>query len=120
MQRALAGLFCLLMVGCATPEFRAAKSDCAPDAYARYPVVNVNTIVTRYHPIQVPSGQTHCTTTRVGNTAHTTCIPLMRTDFFPYPQAAVVDTNEAARDSAMNACAAQLCLQRYGNAECKP
>jgi hypothetical protein len=37
----------------------------------------------------------------------------------PYQESVVIDRNEAVRHSAIEACTKNLCLQRYGNAECK-
>lgn len=112
-------LACFLIAGCATAEFRAAAQECSPEAFSQYPVNNVTSFVTLQRAIQVPSGQTHCTTMYFGQTAQTNCQQVMRTELIPYQQAVVTDTNASPRDRTIKACAANLCMQRYGNSECK-
>ncbi len=108
-----------LLLGCATPEFRQARSECAPQAFELYPIQRVPTLVTHTRAVQVPTGQTHCVTTQTGNVANTSCQPIMRMDFVPYMESVMVDVNAGPREARMNQCAAQLCSTRYGNAECK-
>jgi hypothetical protein len=112
-------LVCVLgLSACATPEFRAAQSECTPGAFTKYPVEEVQTLVTRSRPVQVPSGLTQCSTSYHGNQAHTTCFPIMRTEFLNYQEMAMVDKNKLVRDSLIKGCAQALCVQRYGNAAC--
>jgi len=113
-------LVCVLgLSACATPEFRAAQGECTPGAFTKYPVEEVQTLVTRSRPVQVPSGLTQCSTSYHGNQAYTTCFPIMRTEFFPYQELAMVDKNKPVRDSLIKGCAQALCVQRYGNSDCK-
>ncbi len=108
-----------VLLGCATPEFRQARSECSPEAFQLYPVQRVPTLVTHTRAVQVPTGQTHCVTTQTGNVANTACQQIMRVDFVPYMESVMVDVNASPREARMNQCAAQLCGTRYGNAECK-
>jgi hypothetical protein len=108
-----------LLAGCATPEYLSAKNECTADAYRQFPINNVPTLVNLTRPIQVPTGQTTCTTTYVGVQAFTQCQQVMRTDYVPYQQTVIVDTNASYRNHAVNSCAAQLCVRRFGNTECK-
>ena len=112
-------LACGLLLGCATPEFKQARSECAPEAFRLYPIHRVPTLVSHTRPVQVPTGQTHCVTTQTGNVSNTTCQQVMRTDFVPYLESVMVDVNARDRESLMSQCAAQLCSTRYGNTECK-
>jgi hypothetical protein len=109
----------LLLAGCATPEYLGARNECAPQAFQRYPVVNVAQLVTRTRPVQVPTGDTHCTTVQQGNVTQSQCKQVMRTEYRPYQETAIVDVNEAGRNTMMNACAAQLCQSRFGNPDCE-
>jgi hypothetical protein len=109
----------LLLAGCATPEFNNAKAECSNDAFRQYPVNNIPTVVTLTRPVQVPTGQTNCTTSYMGNFANTSCQQVMRTEYIPYQQTRIVDANARSRDSAIDSCAAGLCIRRYGNAECR-
>lgn len=109
----------IALSGCATQEYRQAASECSYEAYQRYPVNNVTQIVTVQRPVQVPTGQTDCTTNYFGNTASTSCQQVMRTEMRNFQQNVVVDTNESYRQNAIRSCAAQKCYNRYGNADCK-
>lgn len=115
----LLGTVSAVLAGCATPEYLGARNECAPDAFRQFPVNNVPTLVNLTRPVQVPTGQTTCTTTYLGMQAVTNCQQVMRTDYVPYQQTVIVDTNATARTNAMNSCAAQLCVRRFGNTECK-
>lgn len=109
----------ILLSGCATQEYRQAVNECSYEAYQRYPVNNVTQIVTVQRPVQVPTGQTDCTTNYFGNTASTSCQQIMRTEMRNFQQNVVVDTNDSYRQNAIRSCAAQKCYSRYGNADCK-
>ena len=112
-------LVCVLgLSACATPEFRAAQGECTPGAFTKYPVEKCKPWCTRSRPVQVPSGLTQCSTSYHGNQAHTTCFPIMRTEFLNYQEMAMVDKNKPVRDSLIKGCAQALCVQRYGNAAC--
>jgi hypothetical protein len=112
-------LACGLLLGCATPEYKQAQSECAPEAFRLYPIHRVPTLVNHTRAVQVPTGQSHCVTTQTGNVSNTTCQQVMRTDFVPYLESVMVDVNARDRESLMSQCAAQLCSTRYGNTECK-
>ncbi len=109
----------LLLAACATPEYLGAKNECAPQAYQQYPVVNVAQLVTRTRPVQVPTGETQCTTVQQGAVTQSNCKQVMRTEYRPYQETAIVDVNENGRNAMMNACASQLCMARFGNADCE-
>lgn len=117
--RGLTWLGVVLLSACATPQYKAALGECTPGAFNKLPVEEVQTWVTRNRAVQVPSGLTQCHTTQSGIQSHTTCFPIMRTEWFPYQELAMVDTNKAERDSLIKGCAQALCLHRYGNAACK-
>ena len=114
-------LFALAIVlsGCATQEYRQAANECSYEAYQRYPVNNVTQIVTVQRPVQVPTGQTNCTTNYFGNTASTSCQQVMTTEMRNFQESVTSDANESYRQNAIRSCAAQKCYTRYGNADCK-
>ena len=107
------------LFGCATQEYRQAANECAYEAFQRYPVNNVTQVVTVQRPVQVPTGQTDCTTNYFGNTASTSCQQVMRTEMRNFQQNVVVDTNDSYRQTAIRSCAAQKCYSKYGNTDCK-
>ena len=120
MTRIFALVIVLLTAGCSTPEFRNAKNSCYYDALQKYPIYNVSSVVTLTRPVQVPTGQTNCTTryTLMG-TAETQCTQVMRTEYVPYQQSVVTDANADSRERAVNSCAVEICYKAYGNANCK-
>jgi hypothetical protein len=119
LSRSLLACIAGVLTACATPEYRAAQSQCAPSAFTQFPIQQVSTWVTLHRVIQVPTGQSHCTTTQQGQVAHTVCNPVTRPEFIPYQQMVMTDANESARNAVIQSCANQLCLQRYGNPDCK-
>lgn len=109
----------VLLLGCATQEYRQAENECTYDANRRFPINNVTQVVTVTRPIEVPTGQTNCVTNYFGLQATTTCQQVTRTEFRNFQEARVVDLNRDARKSAIDSCAAQTCMSRFGNPECK-
>lgn len=107
------------LAGCATPEYNSAKNECSFDAFRQYPVNNVPTIVTKTRAVKVPTGQINCSTHQSGSQSNTSCTETMKTEYIPYQETDIVDTNADSRRSVINNCAAQLCYSRYGNATCK-
>ena len=60
-----------------------------------------------------------CFSTRDGAHINTICNDITRPEYIPYQETVVIDQNEAVRKMAIESCAANLCVQRYGNAKCK-
>jgi hypothetical protein len=109
----------LLMTGCATKAYRAVEGECASQALADYPENKVQVVQTRQRVIHVSTGMRSCYTTRDGAHNNTICNEITRPEYIPYQETVVIDQNEAVRKMAIESCAANLCLQRYGNAKCK-
>ena len=109
----------LLLTGCATKAYRAVESECAPQAWADYPENRVQVVQTRQRVIQVSTGMRSCFSTRDGAHTSTICNDITRPEYIPYQETVVIDQNEAVRKMAIESCAANLCVQRYGNAKCK-
>ena len=109
----------VLLKGCATKAYRAAESECAPQAWADYPQSKVQVVQTRQRVIHVATGMRNCFTRQEGNHLRTICNDITRPEFINYQEVVVVDQNEAVRNMAIASCSANLCVQRYGNAQCK-
>lgn len=109
----------VLLAGCATQAYRAVESECSPQAWADYPENKVQVVQTRQRVVQVLTGMRQCFRRVEGNQVHTFCNDITRPEYIPYQEAVVVDQNEAVRKMAIASCSANLCLQRYGNAQCK-
>ncbi len=118
-----AGLYVLLvatlLAGCATPAYRAVEQECTPAAFADYPIHKVQVVQHRQRVIHVSTGMRSCYVVREGAHAHTICNDVTRPEFIPYQELVVVDQNESVRQMAIASCVANLCVQRYGNRECK-
>ena len=109
----------VLLTGCATKAYRAVESECGPQAWADYPENKVQVVQTRQRVIYVSTGMRSCFSTRDGAHTNTICNDITRPEYIPYQETVVVDQNEAVRKMAIASCAAHLCLQRYGNTQCK-
>ena len=108
-----------LLTGCATKAYHAVESECAPQAWADYPENKVQVVQTRQRVIHVSTGMRSCFSTRDGAHTSTICNDITRPEYIPYQETVVIDQNEAVRKMAIESCAANLCVQRYGNAKCE-
>ncbi len=109
----------VLLTGCATKAYRAVEGECAPQAWADYPESKVQVVQTRQRVLHVATGMQSCYTHRDGKHTQTVCNPITRPEFITYQENVVIDQNEAVRKMAIASCSANLCVQRYGNAQCK-
>ncbi len=109
----------VLLTGCATKAYRAVESECAPQAWADYPESKVEVVQTRQRVVHVSTGMRNCFSRRDGNQVHTICNDITRPEYIPYQETVVIDQNEAVRKMAIASCSANVCVQRYGNAQCK-
>ena len=105
----------LWLTGCATQEYRRVQAECLPAAQHDYPPELVHGTVTRQRMVPIFMGRS-CSVAPGGGTI---CHDVVQQQWIPYQESAVIDRNEAVRNSAIESCAKNLCLQRYGNAECK-
>ena len=112
-------LAAVLLTGCATKAYRAVEGECAPQAWADYPQNKVQVVQTRQRVIHVSTGMRNCFTRQDGNHLRTFCNDITRPEFINYQELVVIDQNEAVRNMAIASCAANVCVQRYGNAQCK-
>jgi hypothetical protein len=119
MKRWILILAAVLLTGCATKAYRAVEGECAPQAWADYPQNKVQVVQTRQRVIHVSTGMRNCFTRQDGNHLRTFCNDITRPEFINYQELVVIDQNEAVRNMAIASCAANVCVQRYGNAQCK-
>jgi len=112
--------FALVLLGCATNEYNQAEGECSASAFQRFPVKNVQEVVSRSKEVQVPTGRTNCTSTPNGAGAiNTTCTQETKSEWRNYQDVETLDGNKKARDSLISSCTAQRCMSRYGNSQCK-
>jgi hypothetical protein len=119
MKTWLLVLATVLLTGCATKAYRAVENECAPQAWADYPENKMQVIQTRQRIMHVATGMRNCYTRKDGNHVNTICNDITRPEFINYQEVVVVDQNEAVRNMAIASCSSNLCMQRYGNAQCK-
>lgn len=103
------------LTGCATQEYRRVEAECTPAALQDYPAEMVHATVTRQRMVPIFMGRSCSVSSRGG----TICHDLVQQQWVPYQESVVMDRNEAIRNRAIQACAKNLCAQRYGNAECQ-
>ena len=119
MKRVYALGLLMCVSGCATEAYRAAAQECSPEAWRDYPVNRIQVIQTRQRVIQVGTGLQSCSSVKEGNQTRTLCTDITRPEWVTYQEMAVVDQNEEVRKMAIQSCTQNLCLQRYGNPDCK-
>ena len=114
-------LLCMLVLlsGCVTREYLQAQDECAPSAYRQFPPNTMQVYIPRTTTVRVPTGGSKCESRTEDNRVKTKCEPEMRTEYRTYQSLEVIDTNAEPRDAVMRSCARQLCVQRFGNADCK-
>ena len=108
-----------VLTGCATKAYQVVEGECAPQAWTDYPESKAQVVQTRQRVIYVSTGMRNCFSRRDGNQVHTICNDITRPEYIPYQETVVIDQNEAVRNMAIASCSANLCMQRYGNAQCK-
>ena len=112
-------LIAVVLSGCASPGLRAARNECSGDAYSTYPISNYQTVVMERKSVEVPTGQTNCTTTYMGTIASTNCQQVTRWESREFPKTVVEDRNESARKNYIAECARRICMRSYGNGACE-
>ncbi|MCR9175651.1 MAG: hypothetical protein NXI19_06585 [Alphaproteobacteria bacterium] len=106
----------LLLSGCATTEFYQARDACRAEWYARIPERIEQRLVNETRYEERFTGETVCTT----NNDVTNCVQQTRRVPVTYPVVKNFDLNEPKRTPRINACVIDLCLNRFGNPDCKP
>ena len=128
VQIALFGMALLLLEGCATKEWTQTNGECWGEAYAALPEKYETRVVTRSKLVEIPDGKTSCTTRNVvvGGTvgrpiyeAQTECRQGTRLVRQQFNETISVDLNETPRSNYAYSCRVNLCVKRYGNADCK-
>jgi hypothetical protein len=114
-------LLCLLVLlsGCVTREYLQAQDECTPSAYRQFPPRTIQMYVPRTTTVSVPTGGSKCESRTDDNRVKTKCTPEMRTEYRTYQSLEVIDTNAEPRDAVMRSCVRDLCVQRFGNSDCK-
>ncbi len=112
---------------CATAEYQQAAGECRGEAMKSYPVVLEQRMFRRSREVMVPDGSTVCESTEMQQTTKNTgmtkttsvCRPGMRKAIEYYDEPGTVDVNEGGREQFVSGCAANRCMQQFGNPKCK-
>ena len=105
-----------LLSSCTTPEFQAAESSCTSTWLTQLPPRYEQEMYNQSHSREVPTGQTICS----GDGYVVTCDAVMRTEYYTIPAVRTVDRSLSLRNGRIQACAAEMCMQQYGNTACEP
>lgn len=117
----------VVMAGCSTPEYRAAKDACTVEWTAKIPPKYVTEVVTRHRFEKVPDGTETCTTEvtsdrsdplRYKYTHQRKCTPNMKEVEVPYEVQETIDIRAGMRNARIGDCSAQRCLASHGNVSC--
>jgi hypothetical protein len=106
------------LVACASEAYYAAQSACEPSAYNRYPAKMVTQLVTTTREVDVPTGTTSCTSSRLGRDVETTCVAVTQKRTQTYQESEAVDINERPRKDMIERCTIAKCRQQFGNDTC--
>ncbi len=118
----------LVLAGCATPEYFAARDSCTVEWNSRLPAEYEILITTRHRMEEVPDGTETCTTEMVHDTSdpnrsvyttQRTCAPNMKNVLVPYEVQHEVDIHKETRKARIRNCVAQRCIASHGNVSCK-
>ena len=104
-----------LASGCATDEYVQEARICEASWMRAIPPRHQDRLVEEMRPEQRPTGRTDCVT----QGARTVCQQQMETVFVPHQVWVSVDVSKPERDAQIASCAAEACVARMGNAECK-
>jgi hypothetical protein len=112
------------LASCASPEWRQANNNCSARLYNEIPPSFTQVVVQKTRLISVPNGNVTChtfgSTFGYGYSGTTNCTQGTHLESIPYTDVETIDLNQARRDSAIQSCTANACVQQYGNADCKP
>jgi len=109
----------IISAACSSVEYRATYDQCLVEAYDRYPT-NLQLMQTECsRDVEVDTGKTECVTTYAENEKRTVCGPLFETVTETYQCEVERDTNRGARELFARSCAANRCIETFGNRECE-
>jgi hypothetical protein len=120
----------LLLTGCATPEYNAARQTCEFISLKQLPPIYQQKIVNRTRTETVPNGTRTCTKYRIEKPCKgkncisrikikTVCKDGTKRISVPYSEKITIDINKIPRNRATDICAKNKCIKTFGNQECK-
>ena len=112
-------IFLGLLTSCSTPEYKQARAGCSQIAYSKFPVSVQEYSCQRMRYIEVPTGETVCTTEVEFGKIVERCKNVTERQSEWYDSTCTGDVNEDVRLNWINNCARQACWQTYGNLFCE-
>ena len=109
----------VVVSGCSTPQYDAAKYACQQKGFAAYPPKIVQQLVKKSRRVQVPDGRVSCTSYGLGDTIDTNCRQGTKSVREYYNDIENVDLNRSARRNFVSNCTRNTCYQQYGNTKCE-
>ena len=120
----------ILLVGCATPEYRSALQSCEFTKLKQFPPKFELKTVNRVRYETVPDGTRTCSKYKIKMPCSgkycvqkykikTHCKDGTRQISVPYTEVISIDVNKNLRDRTSEICAKNSCVKTYGNTECK-
>ncbi|MBT3550617.1 MAG: sel1 repeat family protein [Rhodospirillaceae bacterium] len=108
----------VVVSGCSTPQYDAAKYACQQKGFAAYPPKIVQQLVKKSRRVQVPDGRINCTTLG-SEVIYTDCQQGTKSVKQNYNDIENVDLNRSARRNFIANCTRNTCYQQYGNTRCE-
>jgi hypothetical protein len=112
-------LFLVLLTSCSTPEYKQAEAGCSKIGYSKFPVSVQKYSCQRMRYIDVPTGETVCTTGVEFGKIVERCKKITERQSEWYDSTCTGDVNIDTRRDWINNCTRQACFQTYGNVSCK-
>ena len=110
-----------ILAACATEDYKLAQAECGVQGFSQYPA-NVQTIVYNETRYREKYDGLDCFTykdKKDNGKKKEHCRHTYRRIPYEVTVEKQIDVNQAARENVIENCAAQLCLQRFGNAACE-
>ena len=108
----------MVLISCSTKEFKLAKSDCRSIWKEKIPAHYVEEEYDKPMTREVTTRK--CDGKLYGSKKYYRCEKTVDTEYYFVPAVRIVDRNESLRDKEIAACVQNTCIQKYGNAKCKP
>ena len=107
----------IVLIGCASEEFRFEERACAIKFLEEIPPMYETQRVTRFRTEDRLTGRRQC----VFDEKHqkTICRPVFMTVQVPYTAIVEVDRNERQRTLQIEQCTANACMEKHGNLSCE-
>ena len=112
-------MFLGLLTSCSTPEYKEAKAGCSQLGYSKFPVSVQEYNCQRMRYIDVPTGETVCTTSVEFGKIVERCKKVTERQSEWYDSTCTGDVNFDTRIDWIYSCTRQACFETFGNVSCE-